>query len=163
MNRKLLAIYLKDHLAGATAGLELARRVEASNRSTEYGSFLAELVEEIALDRRALLDLMGRLGVGEDRVKNAVAWAGEKAGRLKLNGELFSYSPLSRLVELEGLALGVQGKLAMWRSLRSLTDADERLAGFDLEEPIARAQSQARRVEARRVRAAQEALAADAS
>lgn len=162
MNRKLLAIYLKDHLAGATAGLELARRVEASNRSTEYGAFLAELVEEIALDRRALLDLMGRLGVGEDRVKNAVAWAGEKAGRLKLNGELFSYSPLSRLVELEGLALGVQGKLAMWRSLRSLADADEHLAGFDLEAPIARAQSQARRVEARRVRAAQEALAADA-
>ncbi len=162
MNRKLLAIYLKDHLAGATAGVELARRVEASNRSSEYGAFLAELVEEIALDRRALLDLMGRLGVGEDRVKNAAAWAGEKVGRLKLNGELFSYSPLSRLVELEGLALGVQGKLAMWRSLRSLADADERLAGFDLEAPIARAQSQARRIEARRVRAAEEALAADA-
>ena len=36
--------------------------------------------------------------------KNAGAWALEKVGRLKLNGELTSYSPLSRVVELEGLA-----------------------------------------------------------
>ena len=36
-------------------------------------------------------------------------WVAEKAGRLKLNGSLLTYSPLSRLVELEGLSLGVEG------------------------------------------------------
>lgn len=158
MNQKLLAIYLQDHLAGATAGLALVRRVEANNRDAELGDFLSELAEEIALDRRTLLELMDRVGVGEDRVKNVLAWAGEKAGRLKLNGELLSYSPLSRLLELEGLALGVQGKLAMWRSLREVTDGDVRLRGFDLEAPIARAERQVRRIEARRRKAAEEAL-----
>jgi hypothetical protein len=158
MNRKRLAIYLQDHLAGSTAGLELARRVHASNGDGEFGAFLEELVSEIELDRRTLLELMGRLGIGEDRVKTALAWAGEKAGRLKLNGELLSYSPLSRLVELEGLALGVHGKLGMWRSLREIADTDDRLRDFDLEAPIARAERQARRLEARRRRAAEEAL-----
>jgi hypothetical protein len=158
MNQKLLAIYLQDHLAGATAGLALVRRVESNNRDAELGDFLSELAEEIALDRRTLLELMDRVGVGEDRVKNMLAWAGEKAGRLKLNGELLSYSPLSRLLELEGLALGVQGKLAMWRSLREVTDGDARLRGFDLEAPIARAERQVRRIEARRRKAAEEAL-----
>ena len=158
MNQKLLSIYLQDHFAGATAGLALARRVEASNRDAEMGPFLAELAEAIALDRRILPDLMKRVGVGEDRLKNALAWAGEKAGRLKLNGELLSYSPLSRLVELEGLALGVQGKLAMWRSLREVADQDARLRDFDFDAPIARAERQVRRIEARRRRAAEEAL-----
>jgi len=159
MNQKRLTIYLQDHFAASTAGLELARRVHASNREGDLGAFLGELVAEIELDRRALQDLMDRLGVGEDRVKTALAWAGEKAGRLKLNGELFSYSPLSRLVELEGLALGVQGKLSMWRSLRGVAGSDRRLRGFDLQATIARAERQARRLEARRRKAAEEALA----
>ena len=46
----------------------------------------------------------------------------EKAGRLKMNGELFEYSPLSRLVEFEGLTLGVTGKLSLWKVLEQLTD-----------------------------------------
>ena len=158
MNEKLLRIYLQDHLAGSTAGVELARRVHASNSDGELGAFLDELVAEIELDRRALLDLMARLGIGEDRVKSALAWAGEKAGRLKLNGEVLSYSPLSRLVELEGLALGIQGKLAMWRALREVSANDDRLGGFDLDAPIARAERQSRRLEARRRKAAEEAL-----
>jgi hypothetical protein len=158
VNRKRLSIYLQDHLAGSTAGLELARRVRTNNADGELGSFLEELVAEIELDRRALVDLMARLGIGEDRVKTALAWAGEKAGRLKLNGEILSYSPLSRLVELEGLALGVHGKLAMWRSLREIAATHEGLEDFDLEAPIARAERQVRRIEARRRRAAEEAL-----
>jgi hypothetical protein len=53
VERRLLAIYLNDHLAGATAGLELARRARGSNRDTELGEFLERLTGEIEEDREA--------------------------------------------------------------------------------------------------------------
>jgi hypothetical protein len=40
LNRKLLGIYLNDHLAGATIGLELSRRARGSNEGNEYGEVL---------------------------------------------------------------------------------------------------------------------------
>jgi hypothetical protein len=151
-----LSIYLNDHLAGATAGVELARRLARSNEGTAYGTQLAELAAEIAQDRDALLDIMDRLAIGRDRLKVALSWGAEKAGRLKLNGALLRYSPLSRLEELEGLSLGVHGKLVGWLSLRAVDDS--RLAAIELDELIARARSQARRIDRLRQRAAVDAL-----
>jgi hypothetical protein len=87
-----------------------------------------------------LADAMDRLGVGPDRVKVAGGFLAEKAGRLKLNGRLRGYSPLSRVIELEGLMLGVTGKLACWRALAELNDP--RLAGLDLAGLIERAERQ---------------------
>jgi hypothetical protein len=142
---KYLAIYLNDHLAGAVAAVELARRAE-----------LGALADEIEEDRRALLDIMARLDVGQDRLKVAVSWAAEKVGRLKLNGELLRSSPLSRLEELEVLGLGVEGKLALWRTLRQELADD--LQGVDLDSLITRARSQRRRIERLRLQAARSAL-----
>jgi hypothetical protein len=103
---------------------------------------------------------MERLGIGEDRLKHAAAWAAEKAGRLKLNGSLTSYSPLSRLVELEGLALGVSGKQSMWKVLLELSLTEPELAETDLQRLVDRAQQQLDGLEEHRNRAAREALAA---
>jgi hypothetical protein len=153
-----LSIYLNDHLAGSTVGVELARRIEGSNRSTSYGPVLERLAREIEEDRRTLEDIMERLSVRPDRLKIAFAWGAEKAGRLKLNGELIRYSPLSRLEELEGLSLGVEGKLAMWQTLSDTHADDPRLSGIDFEELIKRARSQRRRLEQERRRAAHEAV-----
>jgi hypothetical protein len=138
----LLAIYLQDHLAGASFGLELARRSCGANAGTEVGEFLERLVPEIEADRAALESLMARLGVRPDSLKAALAWATEKAGRLKRNGRFVSYSPLSRVIELEGLIGGVTGKLALWRALRAVADGDERLDAEQLERLIGRAESQ---------------------
>ncbi len=154
-----LSIYLNDHLAGATAGVELARRAAGNNRSTGYGPVLSELSDDVDRDREALVEIMKRLGIGRDRLKLLASWGAEKAGRLKLNGQLLGYSPLSRLVELEMLSLGVEGKLALWLSLRRTHGADPRLGGIDLDALIDRARSQRRRLERQRLRAADEALA----
>ena len=154
-----LAIYLNDHLAAATAGVELARRAAASNRSNDYGRVLDELSEEIGTDREKLKEVMRRLSVGPDRAKVAAAWTGEKIGRLKLNGQFRGYSPLSRLVELEGLSVGVEGKLALWQALRRRFADDPRLRGVDFGELVDRARAQRRRLERQRERAAEEALA----
>jgi hypothetical protein len=156
MNRRLLAIYLNDHMAGSTGGVELARRAAASNRGSPYGEALAGLKTEIEDDRAALASIMARLGVRVDPARRAIAWGAEKVGRLKLNGQLTGYSPLSRLEEIEILELGVTGKLLLWEALgRTLPDgiSEDELAGL-----ADRARDQRRRLEELRLRAASDAL-----
>ena len=152
----LLAIYLNDHHAGSTAGLELARRARGSNEGTELGEFLGRLVVEIEEDREALERIMDRLEVRRDPLKQGFGWAAEKVGRLKLNGQILGYSPLSRLVELEGLHLGISTKLSMWEILRS-THASE-LEQFDLDGLVERAHRQLEQLEPMRLEAARTAL-----
>ena len=101
---------------------------------------------------------MSDLAVGADRVKLVLGWAAEKVGRLKLNGRWLSYSPLSRLMELEVLLLGVTGKLALWRALLQLTPDEPRLDRGELERLIERAAGQLQEVEALRERAVADAL-----
>src|SRR3954469_24597007 len=107
---KLLAIYLNDHLAGATLGFELARRLRGSNdEDPAFGPELAEICAEIEADRETLLAIMAELDVSPSKLKPLSAVLAERLGRLKLNGQLRGYSPLSRLDELEVLQLGVSG------------------------------------------------------
>jgi len=155
----LLAIYLNDHLAGATGGVSLIERTAEAHRGTPAGPPLTKLAVEIAKDRAALLDVMAELDVEVQQYKLAAAWVVERAGRLKLNGHLLSRSPLSSVVELEGLKLGVEGKTALWRSLRSLADDDPRLDATRLDELIARAQEQGRTLEELRIAAVAAAFA----
>jgi hypothetical protein len=154
----LLPIYLNDHLAGATAARALVRRAASSNRGSEYGSFLDRLATDLDDDRDALLAIMKLLGASVDQLKVLGGWGAEKLGRFKLNGRLLGYSPLSRLVELEALALGVRGKLALWRTLELLVPNRPELKRFELSHLIARAQRQLDEIEAYRLQAAAEAL-----
>jgi hypothetical protein len=153
-----LATYLNDHLGGSTGGVELARRAARANRGNPYGQLLERITHEIEEDIDSLRDVMRRLDVGEDRFKQAAGWSGEKLGRLKLNGQLLGYSPLSRFVELEALVLGVSGKLALWLALQRALEQDPRLAGVDLEALIERARTQRRELEGARRQAAVAAL-----
>ena len=139
-------------------GVELARRALKENRDNEYGRFLATLAKEIAEDRRTLVELMERLALPRSKVKAPVAWALEKIGRLKLNGRFRGYSPLSRLIELEGLASGIEAKRAMWLTLVQVEASDARLGEFGLESLAARADDQRQRLEPHRLAAADEAM-----
>ena len=158
MDRKLLGIYLNDHLAGSTIGLELARRARGSNKSSEYGDVLDRIAREIDEDRETLKALMVSLEIGHDRLKVGGAWIAEKLGRLKPNGRLLSYSPLSRLVELESLALGISGKLSLWEALREVAAEDARLDLEQLGRLAERAERQRKEVWRLRQRAAREAF-----
>jgi hypothetical protein len=159
MDRKRLGIYLNDHLAGATVGTELAKRARGSNHGTEYGDVLERIAREIEEDRDTLQGLMESLEIGRDRAKVLFGWSAEKFGRLKPNGQLTGYSPLSRLVELEGLALGITGKLSLWESLKELADEDVRLDRAALTRLAERAERQRAEVWRLKQRAAREALA----
>jgi hypothetical protein len=153
-----LGIYLNDHLAGATAGAELAQRVVGENRDRADAQDLRRLAAEIAEDRATLLGLMDTLKVPVRHYKVWLGWLGEKAGRLKPNGRLLRQSPLSRLVGLEMLRLGIEGKAALWHALRGRAEIDSRLRAGQLDDLIDRARRQSATVESVRARAAAEAL-----
>ena len=130
-SRELLPIYLNDHLAGATAGCELARRAAGANKGTEMGDFLEQIAAQTEAHRAKLEEVMARLGVAHDPLKVATGWLAEKAGRLKLNGRLLDYSPLSRVLELEGLIIAVQGRESLWRTLWLAAPDIPRIAEID--------------------------------
>jgi hypothetical protein len=153
---KLLSIYLNDHLAGSTIGIELVRRTCSRNKGTPLGDYLERLTSEIQSDRETLERLMAELGMRRDRLKAFGAWAAEKVGRLKLNGQLTGYSPLSRFLELESLYLGITGKRELWRALQRTFGND--VAGFDFEELGRQAERQAAEVEKHRLEVAEAAL-----
>jgi len=159
VNLRYLPTYLNDHLAAATAVTNLSARAASSNKDSEYGEVLAELHREIAEDKATLEDIMDRLEIRKDHLKTTAAQVAELAGRLKPNAHLLSYSPLSRVVELETMALGVSGKLGLWRVLHSLASTEDRLNPAEFDVLIERAERQQETLETHRMRAARETFA----
>jgi hypothetical protein len=152
---RYLVIYLQDHLLASTGGINLTRRARsaAEGRDEElrrfYDGFESELVEE----RERLLEMLDLIDAGPNPLKAVAGVVGERVGRLKLNGHLLSRSPYSDLVELEGLAIAVQGKRAGWIALQER--AHPRFSAVDLDRLIRQAEDQSERLEAlRRPRAA---------
>lgn len=142
-----LRIYLQDHYAGATAGLSLFARVASSHSDPGVRAEVSELAAQIATDRDALADLMRRLEVRPARTKMVAGWLVEKGGRLKSNGRLLRRSPLSDVIDLEMLLLGVRGKGHGWLCLREAAEHDPRIEPTELEDLIRRAEGQAARLE----------------
>lgn len=145
---KLLSIYLEDHRAGAAGGVALACRI--ADRYGDQPGFesLTSMAADIKDDQRALDVLRDGVGAGGGYVKRVVAVVGERLGRLKLNGTLVRPSPLSRVLELEALTVGVVAKRCAWTSLITFAGGDE-LVGVDLAELVRRADDQV--VELRRL------------
>lgn len=156
----LLRIYLNDHLAGAAGGVNLARRLAGSHKGTAAEQELADIARQVADDRDALLAIMGQLGIGRTYYKESLATVVERIGRLKLNGSVLQRSPLSSVVELEGMVLAVTAKGAGWRSLRALADTESRLDPARLDALIQRADAQLATLERLRIQAVREALSA---
>ena len=148
--RHEIAMYLNDHLAAATGAVELAHRIAREHEDSR----LAWLARDIEQDRDSLLRVMTALDVEQDYVKVAGGWLGEKLGRLKLNGHLFSRSPLSYVLELEAMRLAVDGKCAGWQTLRCLAEHEDRLDRAHLDELLVRAETQKQTLEELRRQAA---------
>ena len=151
-SERYLPIYLNDHLAAATAAAELTKRVRDA-ADGELGELMTALADEAAEDREMLRGFMRTVGASEDKVKVFVGFTGEKLGRFKLNGHLLSPSPLSRLTELDGLRLLLEGKRAFWRALREAGYDELDFAALE-----ARAQAQLDGVEPHRLEAARTSL-----
>lgn len=138
---KLLHIYLDDHRAGAAAGLNLARRMLRNNRSSPWADDLTWLVTQVEDDLRQLALIRQRVAAEGGNVKRALAVVVEWAARLKPNGRVVTYSPLSRVLEAEAMISGVAAKRLLWVALRhSRPEID--LSGLDFEALERRAEEQ---------------------
>jgi hypothetical protein len=139
MANRWLSLYLRDHHAASAGGVALARRALGADHT---------ITRQIARDRKTLEHLMRQLDVPHSASKVALVRIAERLGRMKLNGRLFTRSPLSRIVELEALLVGIRGKEALWTALRT---ADASAQGVDLDALIESARTQAEQVDQHRL------------
>jgi hypothetical protein len=156
---RLLGIYLNDQLAAGVLWREVAQRARDSNEGTELGEALERVATEIAEDVETFEGIMHRLGIERSRVKAPLAVAAERLGRLKLNGQLRGYSPLSRFAELDFLAAGIEGKKILWANLRDLAGLAARLPDVDFDRLVERAEGQRAALESFRAQAGRDAFA----
>ena len=153
-----LRIYMNDQLALGVVWREVARRSQRNNRGTELGVALARVAAGIAEDVDTFERMMRRLDIPRSPVKPRLAVAAERVGRLKLNGRVRTYSPLSRFEELDFLAMGIDGKKLLWANLRDLAGLAERLRDVDFDHLIERAELQRAELEPFRAQAGADAL-----
>ncbi len=158
MNEENLKTYLNDHLAGSEAAVQLAEHCRKSNMDAPLGAYLATFLSEVEVERALPKNVLTLLGGGVNPTKTALGWLGEKAARLKLNHPLQSYTALVRMEELEGLLLGVRGKLALWHALIETGTSDPRFDHLNLEVLAQQAQKQLDTIEHHRLEAAREAF-----
>jgi hypothetical protein len=153
-----LGTYLNDHFAGATAGVELARKIASNNTGTDLGTFLDDLTAEVEADRRTLDDLLYHLGIERSQVKQVAGTLAEKVSRLRFAGAMTKSRELSQVMELDSLSMGIYGKLDLWRALKALAASEPSLAVLDYDALAKRAQTQLERLEPYRRAAALQAF-----
>ena len=151
-----LDVYLNDHLAGGTAGVNLAQMAAEEHRSDEHGAFFGEIASDIRKDHETLERIMDALNTDRSATKVAAAEVGSKLMAPKFKG---TEDELNAFVTLETLSIGVEGKHCLWTALRTISDELPELEGFDVDELISRARDQRERIEAKRLEMAPHALA----
>jgi hypothetical protein len=158
MSKEHLSTYLNDHLAGSNLAVEILEHLTSEVPS--LSGPLTALKTDIEEDREQLKKLMARAQIEESRVRKAGGWIAEQLAELKLEVDDDSKGSLRRLERLEALAIGIDGKIALWDALGAAADSNNALGGIDYERLIQRGRDQRARVERLRVQAAREALAA---
>ena len=154
-----LSSYLNDHLAGSVGALELLDRLITVYQGKPLERFFRDLRNEIDADQETLKELIAKLGEKESAVRKAGAWVIEKLSRAKIQLSETREGEMGLFLALEGLALGINGKRLLWRSLAVASEAIPELVGQDYVALEKRAVEQYDRVEGKRLGIAREVFA----
>jgi hypothetical protein len=160
MADRAMDVYLNDHLAGAMLGSDLAEQIRERHEGTPLGEVMAPIAAQIEEDRQTLVDLMERMDVSKNPIKQATGWVAEKASRVKFSGLGSGEPDHGAFMALESLALGVLGKRSLWTALKEVQGQYPALAATNLDELIGRADAQYEGLERERLAAGSVALAA---
>jgi hypothetical protein len=151
-----LAIYLNDHLAGSSTALEILDRL----KGVEPSVWIDPLCDEISADRAILMRFIEASGITISELRKGAGWIAEKLLSLKTRLDDPSGGALHRLELLEVLAIGIDGKQALWQAMSALPrEISEHGHILDLPRLIARAKDQRAVVEEHRLAAARSAFA----
>jgi hypothetical protein len=149
-----LTTYLHDHLAGSNFAIGLLEFLRDQHAGEPLSDSAAALLAEIQQDRKTLQEIIGLLGDGPPILKEVTAWLGEKLSELKLRrGDFGTFEAL------EALALGILGKLALWRALAIVAVVDARLRDLDFKQLADSAERQHSQAEELRLQSARAAFA----
>lgn len=114
-----LVVLLRNHQAGGRAALDLFDRAIAGQRARPYADGLRALRDECREDLDFNESVMRRLRVQASPVQVLGTRLTERVGRLKPNGRVVGRSPISDVVELEGLIAAVHVKVAGWQAAQA--------------------------------------------
>ena len=151
-----LDTYLNDHIAGAIAGVNLAKMAAEEHQTDEHGPFFSEIYAAIQADFDTLQQLAKSLGVDESASKSALAEIGSKVMAPKFTGG--EDDELNAFVTLETLSIGIEGKVCMWKALKTVESEYAAFKEFDIDELVARGISQREKIEEQRQKVAPLAL-----
>ncbi|MDO7868355.1 hypothetical protein [Nocardioides jiangxiensis] len=126
-----LARYMRTHLAGSSAGVDLFDRA-AKGLPEPAAAEVRRIQRELVEERKSLRRMMKALGVHENPVFNLATKTGERIARLKPNGDLLHRTAMTDLTELEAMVIAVSGKHAGWESLLAVADHEPRLDRAEL-------------------------------
>lgn len=129
-------------MAAAVAGSNLARRLAASEREWSKVDVVDRLATEFAEDRAALQEVMGALDVPVRLSKTCAAWTANAWADSSSTVDWSVGRPLSRVLALEAMLLGVERKAAGWRTLQAGAMVENRLDADRLDVLIERARAQ---------------------
>jgi hypothetical protein len=158
MSGETLRTYLNDHLAGSVAAVELLDHLMELDEGRK--TFYLRLKSDIQDDQAVLKEVLNRAGGTESTLRKTAAWLSEKLSQMKIAVDDAGDNQLSVLQSLEILALGIQGKLLLWRALGSAAPGIPALASYDYRRLQGRAQAQFEVVETERLKLAGAALPA---
>jgi hypothetical protein len=158
MSATALRTYLNDHLAGSVAALEMLDHLADLHSDPDRKQFFIGLHAEVQEDQKVLQRLLEQVGGEESAVRKAAAWLSEKFGQAKLRLDDTGDGQLRVLEALETVALGIQGKLALWRALAAVADRVPQLRGIDFSRLEQRALQQHQQVDAQRLQTARTTL-----
>lgn len=155
MAHDFLTTYLNDHLAGSQSALEILDLLHRLDESAAW----QDIKREIEADRQELEQLIRSINSAPSALRRATAWMVEKAAEVKMRVDDPSADAVLRRLELiEALALGIDGKHALWTALQMVSQSAPQLRSLDYEKLIARAEAQRGVIEVRRLQAAADAL-----
>ena len=152
-----LSAYMNDHLAGATAALEMLDHLIKRHKNKPLGDFLKQLEQDIEEDVRTLQGLIDKSRGSQSALRKAGGWLAEKFARTKFKAAGEQTDELGLLQALEMLELGVRGKQLLWRALSCARfhGAED----VDLIQLERRAVEQQERLERQRMQTAREVFA----
>lgn len=154
-----LATYLKDHDGGSEAALEILDQLEAAHGKEAAGQMARTLRPQFLDERRQVRTLLESLGDSTSVTRRVAGWLAEKALQVKLIADDPTDGSLRLLEAVEALALGVHGKLGLWRALADNESAVPALATLQLPPLIAQAEAQRALIEIVRLDAARKVIA----
>jgi hypothetical protein len=115
--RAALAAYLRDHLSGSDAAIQVVDRLRRTHAGTDEGALFASLFDEFEVERRVVRAVLAHLGASPRSAKRLASQASGAILKWTAGGDR---GELSLFRTLEALAIGVQGKRCLWRALQSV-------------------------------------------